>query len=319
MNWHHTAAAGLLAFGISTGAHASCGSAFCAINTSWDLMSTRTQPGAVVDLRYESIRQDQPRSGSSKVGVGQIPRHHDEVGTRNSNWLGSFDYAFTPDWGVSVVAPLVDRQHEHIHNHRGARLPQSWDFTALGDLRVVGRYRIASLESAESLGAAGVSFGLKLPTGDIDVRNPAGDLAERTLQPGTGTTDAILGAYVTRQLPLKSLGWFAQAQLQAPLNARAGYRPGHRVALDAGLRYDVADQWSLLLQANLLVRGRDSGVNAEPEDSGAKSLFLSPGLSFSPARDVRLYAFYQAPLYQHVSGVQLTAGKAIVAGISARF
>src|SRR4051812_2868968 len=110
MKWIYTAAAALpLTFGYSPGALASCGSAFCAVNTTWDLMSTRTQPGAVVDLRYEAIDQDQPRSGSSKVGVGQIPRHHDEVSTKNRNWLGSLDYAFSSDWGVTVTAPLVDR------------------------------------------------------------------------------------------------------------------------------------------------------------------------------------------------------------------
>jgi hypothetical protein len=79
-------------------AFASCGSAFCSVNTSWDLHSIQVEPGAVLDLRYENIRQDQPRNGSDKVGVGQIPRHHDEAITRNRNWLGSFDYSFNADW-----------------------------------------------------------------------------------------------------------------------------------------------------------------------------------------------------------------------------
>jgi hypothetical protein len=320
MKWLYTAAAALpLAFGFSPAALASCGSAFCSVNTSWDLMSTRTQQGAVVDLRYESIDQEQPRSGSSKVGVGQIPRHHDEVATKNRNWLGSVDYAFSPDWGITVVAPLVDREHDHIHNHRGAQLAESWNFTGLGDMRVVGRHRFSSLDSADALGAAGLTFGLKLPTGAIDVRNGAGDLAERSLQPGTGTTDAILGVYVTRQLPLKDFGWFAQAQAQLPLSSRDGYKPGNRLSLDAGLRYDLGSKVSLLLQANALVRGRDSGLNAEPEDSGGKSLFLSPGISYSPTSALRFYGYYQAPLYQYVNGVQLTANKAMVVGLSARF
>src|SRR6185369_3420785 len=299
----------------------SCGSAFCSVNTSWDLIGGRTEPGALLDLRYENIRQDQPRSGSDKVGVGQIPRHHDEVYTKNSNWFGTFDYAFSADWGVNVSAPVVDREHLHIHNHRGAQLPESWDFSGLGDVRMLGRYRLSSTESRDppETGSAGVNFGLKLPTGDFNVRNGAGELAERTLQPGTGTTDALLGAYLVRSLPLKDLAWFAQAQLQVPLNSRDGYKPGQRLTMDAGLRYDLTGQVSLLLQANLLVRGKDSGVNAEPEDSGGHSLFLSPGVSVAVAKDVRVYGFLQAPLYQYVNGVQLTADKAVVVGLSARF
>jgi hypothetical protein len=34
---------------------------------------------------------------------------------------------------------------------------------------------------------------------------------------------------------------------------------------------------------------------------------------------VQLYAFAQLPLYQYVNGVQLTANRAFVAGISTRF
>jgi len=67
------------------------------------------------------------------------------------------------------------------------------------------------------------------------------------------------------------------------------------------------------------VRGKDSGINAEPEDSGGRSLFISPGVSIAVTQDVRVYGFLQAPLYQYVNGVQLTADKAAVVGISARF
>src|SRR5262245_20585912 len=124
MKWLHAAAGGLLGSFLAVGAQASCGSAFCSVNTSWDLQSVKADPGAVLDLRYESIKQDQPRSGSDKVSVGQIPRHHDEVFTKNRNWLGTFDYTFNADWGLNVQAPLVDREHLHIHNHGGVQLPE---------------------------------------------------------------------------------------------------------------------------------------------------------------------------------------------------
>jgi hypothetical protein len=39
-------------------------------------------PGPRADFRYEYIDQDQPMSGSRRVGVGEIPAHHDEVRTR---------------------------------------------------------------------------------------------------------------------------------------------------------------------------------------------------------------------------------------------
>lgn len=314
-------AAATLSVAMPAQAPASCGSAFCSINTSWDVQGGWSEPGARLDLRYEAITQDRPRSGSDAIAFGQVRRHHDEVSTRNRNWLATFDYAFNADWGLSVSAPLVDRRHVHIHNHQGEQLPEAWDFRAAGDVRVLGRYRLASSESRDppGAGATGLNVGLKLPTGRIDVRNGEGELAERSLQPGTGTTDALLGAYTAYGLPLHNLSWFAQGMLQLPLNARAGYRPGRRLGIDTGLRYDLGEQWSLMLQLNALIRGRDRGVEAEPLDTGGSSLWIGPGASYAATSDVRIYGFLQLPLAQHVNGVQITARKAAVIGMSARF
>src|SRR5688572_12226001 len=173
------AAAALLNL-LSAQVFASCGAAFCPVNTSWDLHTGLAAKGGRFDLRYEYIDQDQPRSGSRKVGVGQLPRHHDEVYTTNRNWIGSFDYVLNADWSLSVVAPIVDRDHQHIHNHRGQKLFDSWDFSGLGDVRALGRYRLSASESRETqeTGAVGMSFGLKLPTGAFDVRNGNRELAE---------------------------------------------------------------------------------------------------------------------------------------------
>lgn len=302
-------------------AFASCGSAFCAINTGWDVQGGWAQSGSRLDLRYEALTQDQPRAGGRNVAVGELPRHHDEVVTRNRNWLATYDHAFNADWGLSASLPLVDRQHEHIHNHHGAQLPEAWDFRAVGDLRLLARHRLAATSSREppSMGAMGLTFGVKLPTGRTDVRNAEGDLAERSLQPGSGTTDALLGAFVTRSLPLRNLSWFAQGLLQAPMNARAGYRPGVRLGLDAGMRYEASERWSLMLQVNALLRGRDRGPQAEPEDTGGSGLWAAPGASYAVTKDAQLYAFLQLPIAQYANGVQLVARRAAVLGVSLRF
>jgi hypothetical protein len=169
------------------------------------------------------------------------------------------------------------------------------------------------------VGTWGANIGLKLPTGRTDVRNSGGELAERTLQPGTGTTDLLAGLYYSKFLPMKNLSWFAQGMAQIPLRQHDDYRPGNRYTLDVGLRYLATDQVSLLLQANALARRRDGGAQAEPADSGGNSLFLSPGASYALTRELQVYGFLQLPLYQYVNGVQLTARRAVAIGISSRF
>src|SRR5262245_2251704 len=298
---------------------ASCGAAFCLINTNWNVQGVWTEPGLRLDMRYEFIDQDQPRHGSNKVAVGQIPQHHDEVRTINRNWLAQLDYTFNAQWGASATLPVIDRDHEHIHNHRGQKLLETWSFTRVGDVRVLGRRQWQS-ENREALriDGYGLNFGLKLPTGATDVRNAQNQPAERSLQPGTGTTDLLLGGYFNRMLASGS-SWFADVLASQPLNSYQNYKPGTKVAFDLGYRYEATDNLALMLQLNALYKDRDSGSEAEPENSGGKFLFISPGLRFGVGKNVQLYAFVQLPIYQYLNGVQLTADWAGVIGVSARF
>jgi len=302
-------------------AQASCGSAFCMLDTQWSMQGVQSEPGTHLDLRYERINQDRVQTGRTRIGVGEIPRDHDEVRTLNRNLVGTLDHNFDANWGISASVPVVDRSHFHIRNNEdGTQSPQSWKFTEPGDLRLLGRYQFAPSETSDHrLRQGGLYFGAKLPTGNFRVTNSEGVRAERTLQPGTGTTDALVGAFWREALPMRGLSWFAQTLLQQPLNAREDYRPGRRVTFDAGLRYEATDKIALLLQANVLFRGRDSGAQAEPEDSGGRSVILSPGVGYAITKDVQAYAFYQLPLYQYVNGVQLVASHSIVFGFSTRF
>jgi hypothetical protein len=303
----------------SGAAQASCGSAFCSINTDWGASTTGLTEGSTFDLRYEYIPQDQPRAGSKKVGVGEIPHHHDEVHTINRNLVASYSHTWASGWGLTATLPLVDRDHLHIHHHRGANLPEQWNFREVGDARVTGRYQ-QSLEGPDATPrTAGAFFGLKLPTGKTDVANGEGALAERSLQPGTGTTDLIAGAFYHQQIAASGAAWFAQLQLQQPLNSHEDFRPGTQMALDVGYAHPITQRFSGLVQINAVAKRRDEGAQAEPDDSGGRFLFLSPGASYKMGESFLLYAYYQLPLYQYVNGVQLTADKAVVVGLSTRF
>ena len=312
-------AASLASLGAGT-ADASCGSAFCFVNTNWSLQGIWTQPGPHVDIRYEYIDQDQPMSGSHKVSVGEIPRHHDEVSTLNQNTIATLDYGFSPEWGATVVVPVVSRDHEHIHNHRGEQLLEQWNFTQLGDIRVQGRYQTAwGQTTAERAGFAGATFGLTLPTGRINIANGEGEVAERSLQPGTGTTQLALSAYYREALPMQNSSWYVQVATLLPLNYYQDYKPGAQTGFDLGYRYDVSDSLGLNLQLNYIYKNRAKGAEAEPEDSGGQFLAVAPGITYSITPAIQVYAFAQLPIYQYVNGVQLTAKWAGTVGISAQF
>ena len=74
-----------------------------------------------------------------------------------------------------------------------------------------------------------------------------------------------------------------------------------------------------MMQLNALVRGRDRGSQAEPDDSGGRFVYLSPGIGYSISRRTQLYGFVQLPVYQHVNGVQLVSDWSAVLGVTTRF
>ncbi len=300
-------------------AGAACGSAFCTVNTDWASQGEWTETGGKLDLRYEFIKQEQPRHGAEAVGVGEVAgQEHDEVRTINRNYIAQFDYNFNSQWGLSLTVPFVSRDHEHIHNDEatGVREPEAWHFNELGDARISGRYQLHLHSEAPS--SLGFALGLKLPTGPHDTSNDAGEQAERMLQPGSGTTDVLAGVFYNRAVA--GFGWiFAQARFEAAIDASDQYRPGNRYFFDLGYRYPLTSRLSLQAQLNAVVKSHDYGDNAEPDESGAKYLFFTPGMSYALTKSLQVYGFVQLPLYQYVTGVQLTSHWAALAGASWRF
>lgn len=291
---------------------ASCGSAFCTINTDWDVQSPWQNDATRLDLRAEYIHQDQVRSGTDKaVSAG----HHQEVETYNRNWVLGLSHAFSPDWNLSLQVPVVSRDHLHIHHHHGVPLPERWNFTRIGDVRVLAHMRLDEAQSTHGR-AYGLIGGIKLPTGRIDERNGDGNVAERSLQPGTGSTDLIAGGFVSGHLT--QADWHTQLRWQHAVSERQDYRPGDQVGLDAGMRYPLGAVHALA-QVNLLWRAHDTGVNAEPDDSGGKFVYFSPGVAVPLGRDAQVYGLVQLPLYQNVRGTQLTADWAATLGLTMRF
>ncbi len=299
-------------------AHANCGSAFCNLNTDWDIQSIATKPGIRLDLRAEYIKQDELRQGSHKIKPAGEVDEHDEIRTINRNYLATIDWSIDADWGVTFRLPFIDRAHQHVHNEDdglGGVDPEleKWDFSGLGDIQALGRYRF--YHDAKS--SAGVRFGLKLPTGDIREKNSAGEQAERTLQPGTGSVDTILGAYYNHHEG--NLGWFVQGAWQQTVHDRDNFKPGRKLNADIGLSYSASPDLSLLLQLNAQHKSKDTGINAEPIESGSSTLSLSPGLSYRFTGNTHIYGFVQAPIYQYVRGTQLTSDWSAAVGINTSF
>jgi hypothetical protein len=140
---------------------------------------------------------------------------------------------------------------------------------------------------------------------------------DRGLQPGTGTTDLLLGVFKFGDLG-GAWGYFAQAMAQLPLGQREGFKPGRGLNVNTGLRY-AAGRVTPQLQLNARIEDRESGPQADVANSGATLIYLSPGATVNLGRGLQAYAFVQVPVHQRVNGLQLEPRSSVSVGLHVAF
>jgi hypothetical protein len=305
---------------LATTAHASCGATFCTLMTDrYAQGSGEPHEGWSVDLRLEAVTQKRLRSGTRNLEASQVTGEEAiERRTRNRNLVTTLGYGFDKHWSLEMLIPAVERDHRHdlVDETSGqATTPEQWRFTRLGDVQLLARRQSAADDGATSYA---VFAGLKLPTGSIKVSNGDGSRAERSLQPGSGTTDGLFGVAARRTVgPADAL--IGQASVSQALNSREDFKPGRRTELSAGWSHAYTHQLGAVLQLNLRHRARDSGAQAEPDNSGSTTLDLSPGITLGAGPASTLYAYVQLPLYQKVNGIQLVPRSALAIGWTSDF
>lgn len=292
---------------LATNAQASCGSAFCSIDTHSISENSENHSHSSLDVRFEYIDQNQVRTKEKEISVGQISHHHDEVRTLNQNLLVQYNRKVNEDWLASIMVPISSRSHHHIHNHQGEKIHERWNYNELGDVQLRGRYEMTNLD---------IISGLKLPTGRTDVQNADGDNAERSLQPGTGTIDWIIGFDYHQSLTDADSSWFFQGLYTRPFREFHHFETGDRLTVDIGYKKVLNEKWIGLVQLNTQSKGRDRGSEGEPDDSGGRYVSLSPGISYKLTPTQQIYGFYQRPVYQFINGVQLAAEDSAIIGLN---
>jgi hypothetical protein len=186
----------------------------------------------------------------------------------------------------------------------------------VGDIRVEGIFTGLFEDMS-----AGLTLGVKLPTGDFRY-DP--DIVDRDSELGTGSTDVLVGGFYRGQVIRDSdLDWFGQWLLDVPVLSQDGYRPGVELDTAAGLYYNGFSLGRVkivpLAQVIFSERTSDSGPNAaNPVASGYQRLMLSPGIEVD-YHHFRFYGDVEIPVYQNFTGDQLAASLLVKVGLSYMF
>jgi hypothetical protein len=314
-------------------AHA-CATCGCSLSTD-AATGYSAQTGWRVNLDYDFISQNQLRTGTGAVLNTQPAAINDAGGSQEvehqtiNRYLNlGISYTPSPSWNFTAIVPYIDRGHTTYGNAGSAQLtPDNLSgatSTGLGDIKLLGSYQ--GFLPTHNLG---VQLGVKLPTGRYGGqntltgatvgRNPvffssgpnaaSGQALDTSLQPGTGSTDLIVGAYYYQPIS-QNFDAFINGQFQSAvsenLNQIGGdYRPGNVATVSFGLRYEANPKIVPQLQINVSRKSADQGALADTTDTAGTVVYLSPGVTFNLVKNLNLYAFVQKSVYSRLSGYQL--------------
>ena len=297
-----------------------CATCGCTLSTD-AATGFSTRAGWRLNLQYDYIDQDQLRHGNGTAAV--VPDGHElEHETKNQYLTTSLTYAPNARWNLSLQIPYVIRDHSTYGDYDStAPLPTltTSHSAGLGDIRLIGSYQ--GFLPTHNLG---VQFGFKFPSGaygdavHFNSGPAAGDALDTSLQPGTGSTDVILGAYYYQALS-QDFDGVVHVNYQFPVRSRFDYRPGNQINLSTGLRYMALTNWVPQLQLNFAHRDQDSGTNADVDNSAGTFVYLSPGVSYLSGKHTQVYGLVQIPVYHQLDGWQLAPRWTATLGISHRF
>jgi hypothetical protein len=336
-----------LALPLTAQACATCG---CSLSTD-AAMGYSAASGWRVNLQYDFINQNQLRSGSHSVSAASVaalnPGANQEVEHDTINRYLTLGLSYSPsaDWSFNLQIPYIDRSHTTY----GAATPDQLTgdnlsgatVSALGDVKFITAWQ--GLLPTHNLG---LQLGVKLPTGRYggpnadgtgtvgrdpvaftrgpNAQQPApGNLLDTSLQPGTGSTDLIVGAYYYQAVS-QNFDAFVNGQFQAAVAHKldasgADYRPGNLASLSFGVRYEAHPDWVPQLQVNITRKSHDQGALADTADTAGTVAYLSPGLSVTVAKGWQAYGFVQLPVYSQLDGYQLFPHWTASLGISTAF
>jgi hypothetical protein len=268
---------------------------------------------------FEYWSQDQTRNF---VGSSRAPASLNKDKDLNTQWYNTgVSYSFNRDWGIVVRVPIM--ANRTLTTETDFLFPgqiQSFNTKSWGDLEIMGVYTGFSPDLS-----TGLIFGLKFPTATFTALG-----MDRDNQPGTGSTDLILGAFhrglltgdnswqyfsqfVWRQPFLYQSAVDPQGFFDGNLGVVQTYHPGMQIDGAIGFLYNNwynvlgFDKITPLGQVIVSHRESDSGTGADPLNSGFDRVMLSPGVEFTKVLDeatkkvLKVYVDVEVPVYYRAS------------------
>lgn len=297
---------------------------YCMLSQGISPLDTMKGTGIKISERYTLL--DQMYQGTSEKA---------NPGAKETHWTTELTgfYGITPDFMVLAVVPY--KHGKTTGEADMTTIPPTLDTTmagdasGLGDVALMGRYAFLKQENPETTTILAGLAGIKLPTGRTNARTSDGmAYLDSHMQPGTGSTDYLLGISFSHSLSRFSVS----ANLLGTI-AGAGRFGVTEHEFGNSMNYDVTAKYRIVpeefspmkpqvfaaLGLNGEVREREKEDHVTVTDSGGNTIYLSPGLQFVLAPHWIVDLLYQRAIYHNLYGNQLGETYKAVTGVTYLF
>jgi hypothetical protein len=245
-------------------------------------------------------------------------------------------YGVTGHFTLAARVPYVRRDDLRAgsHSHTGGVATNSVEelgsVSGIGDLTLLGQYLFAH-DHHKGWGVAAIG-GVKLPTGSTHRRAPDGERLETEHQPGTGSWDPIVGLAASKAWGPVSLHGSALWQISTEGSQETEL--GNRLNLDTALVYafgahghdghgGMADHrqggLAAMIEANYEREGKQRIAGVTEDESGAETIYLSPGLRYIGAGGWSAAVSAGIPVWQDVGPSHPDTALRLIAQVGSRF
>jgi hypothetical protein len=292
-----------------------------------------------LDLSYRFMEERRVVGSGDGLGTridfeqGQVfTGHHQDKGMEHRQLQVEAGYGVTRRLSVFGTIPLfTEREHQQFelvvpgetepsHTHSAA-VPGSVVSSIVGahGARGFGDVQLGALFAIRARPDSPVvaRVAVELPTGDYDRVDDRGTIERPDIQPGSGSTDWILGLQHARAWG--GVIFFTAASATITGANPLLYRFGDEVDVTAGVSRAAGKRVQISGQLALRWWSNDEFRGAEVPNTGATIVNLVPGVRVSVPGRLAVYAYAKLPMYSSPNGAQLLPRFDVITGIAKTF
>jgi hypothetical protein len=240
---------------------------------------------------------------------------HGDVHTTNTYLSPSVfaAYGLSDNLTLGMRVPYVLRSGVKSPNEDADSINALGSANGFGDVSLFSQYRF--FHSDDNLNHASITVGLKTNTGQTGVKNSLGEKFEAHFQPGSGSWNPSTGLSFTRAMGAFSFDTnvlynFATTGTQQTnlgsvfdYNIAASYAFGAPVR--TGLFVDSNNApWTAILELNGQLQKMQTVAGVADPNEGGNTIYLSPGVRFSGAKNWNTALSIGAPVVTDLNGYQ---------------